>query len=95
MLSSEAALKPGYPSIHGDLMPDKQTDRSNCRFLVKQAPDGRPFLAVQLYHDTIPALRAATIGFELLGGTRIENANKLADTLNEHVLEIFVARDAK
>jgi len=74
-------------------MPPKQTERSNCRFLVQQAPDGKPFLALQLYHDTIPALRAATIGFELLGGTRIEEANKLADMLNERVLEIFVTTD--
>jgi hypothetical protein len=74
-------------------MPHKQTERSNCRFLVQQTPDGKPFLALQLYHDTIPALRAATIGFELLGGTRIEEANKLADMLNERVLEIFVTTD--
>jgi hypothetical protein len=75
-------------------MPDKQTNRSNYRFLVKQAPDGKPFLAVQLYHDTIPAFRAATIGFELLGGTRIEDANKIADALNERVLQIFVTSEA-
>jgi hypothetical protein len=80
--------------MYGDLMPDKQTDRSNCRFLVKRAPDGKPFLAMQLYQDTIPALRATTIGFELLGGTRIEDANKLADALNERVLEIFVTTDS-
>ncbi len=75
-------------------MPDEQTERSNCRFLVKQAVDGKPFLTVQLYHDTIPLLRAATIGFELLRGTRIEDANKLADMLNERVLEIFVTTKA-
>lgn len=75
-------------------MPDNQTERSNCRFLVKQAVDGKPVLTVQLYHDTIPLLRTATIGFELLGGTRIEDANKLADMLNERVLEIFVTTKA-
>jgi CheY-like chemotaxis protein len=43
----------------GHIMPDEQTEGSNCRFLVKQVVDGRPFLTVQLYHDTIPLLNTA------------------------------------
>ena len=45
---------------------------------------------VQLLHDTIPALNKAVVGFELLGGTRLEQAKKLADLLNEYVLDVFV-----
>lgn len=70
-------------------MPEK-TERSNCRFTVQKTPDGKPLLVVQLYQDTIPALKNSTLGFDLLGGLRPEAAQKLADTLNEHVLDAFV-----
>jgi len=52
--------------------------------------DGKPLLVVQLYQDTIPALKNSTLGFDLLGGLRLEAAQKLADMLNEHVLNTFV-----
>lgn len=45
---------------------------------------------VQLYHETIPALRKTVCGFDLLGGTRVEDDKKLAEALNEHVLDMFV-----
>lgn len=45
---------------------------------------------VQLYQNTIPALEKATVGFDLLGGTRVEQARNVADLLNEHVLDLFV-----
>jgi hypothetical protein len=69
-------------------MTDKKTDRSNCRFAV-QMIDGKHILAVQLYQDTIPVLKDVAIGFDLLGGTRVEDARKLADLLNERVIDIF------
>jgi hypothetical protein len=71
-------------------MTETKTERSNCRFTVQQTGDGKPFLAVQLYQDTIPALREVLVGFDLLGGTRVEEAKKLAEMLNEHVLDMFV-----
>jgi len=71
------------------LMAEK-TERSNCRFAVQKTPDGKPLLVVQLYQDTIPALKNSTLGFDLLGGLRPEAAQKLADMLNEHVLNTFV-----
>jgi hypothetical protein len=70
-------------------MTDRKTERSNCRFTV-QGSDDKPLLVVQLYQDTIPALKGSSFGFDLLGGTRLEAARKLAETLNEHVLDIFV-----
>jgi hypothetical protein len=71
-------------------MAEQKTERSNCRFAVQQASDGKSFLVVQLYQD-IPSLKGASIGFDLLGGTRVEAAKKLAEALNEHVLNMFVA----
>lgn len=71
-------------------MTEQKTERSNCRFAIQQGTDGKPLLVVQLYQDTIPALKGALLGFDLLGGTRIEAARKFAEMLNEHVLDLFV-----
>jgi hypothetical protein len=71
-------------------MAEQKTERSNCRFVVQQASDGKSLLVVQLYQD-IPSLKGASLGFDLLGGTRVEAAKKLAEALNEHVLNMFVA----
>jgi hypothetical protein len=75
-------------------MAEPRTERSNCRFTV-QGSDGKPLLVVQLYQDTIPALKGASFGFDLLGGTRVEAAKKLAEMLNEHILDMFVTTGEK
>ncbi|MGA2980270.1 MAG: hypothetical protein ABSD76_11825 [Terriglobales bacterium] len=74
-------------------MADKKTEHSNCRFTVQQS-DGKPFLAVELYHDTIPMLKDVSFGFNLLTGTRVEDAKKIAEMLNERVLDMFVTTKA-
>lgn len=76
-----------YNFVHS--MPEK-TERSNCRFSVQRTPDGKPLLVVQLFQDSIQTLKNSTLGFDLLGGLRPEAAQKLADMLNEHVLDTFV-----
>jgi hypothetical protein len=76
-------------------MAENRIERSNCRFAVQQASDGRSFLVVQLYQDTIPSLRKVILGFDLLEGMRAKEAKKLAETLNEHVLDMFVTISEK
>jgi hypothetical protein len=71
-----------------------KTERSNCRFTVQQTSEGKPILVVQLYQETISLLREAVVGFDLLGGMQPEQAQKLAQMLNEHVLDMFVTRKA-
>jgi hypothetical protein len=71
-------------------MSQTTTNRSNCRFLVQQTSDGKAIVIVQLLHETIPALPNAVVGFDLLGGTRVEQAKRIADLLNEYVLDLFV-----
>lgn len=71
-------------------MPDTKTDRSNCQFVLERTGDGKPVVMVQLLHETIPILRNAVVGFDLLSGIRPEQAKKLADVLNEYVLNVFV-----
>jgi hypothetical protein len=73
-------------------MPEK-TERSNCRFSVQQSADGRSVLIVNLYQSTIPQLKNRVIGFDLLGGLPRAAAQKLADTMNEHILNLFVTED--
>jgi len=71
-------------------MAEIKTERSNCRFIVQLTRDGKPILVVERFQDTIPMLRQTLIGFDLLGGTRFEDGKKLAEMLNEHVLDLFV-----
>jgi hypothetical protein len=75
------------------LVPTK-TERSNCHFAVQRI-GGRPLLVVQLFQDTIPMLKGASLGFDLLGGTRIEDAKKMAEMLNEHIIDMFVTTGEK
>jgi len=73
-------------------MPEK-TERSNCRFTVEQSADGRPVLLISLYQDTISSLKNSVIGFDLLGGLPLATARKLADTMNENILDLFVTSE--
>jgi hypothetical protein len=86
------AIEPNLLTVSGLFtnMPNTKTERSNCRFMVQRSADGKAVVIVQLLHETIPALKSAVVGFDLLGGTRIEQAKKLADLLNEYVLDVFV-----
>jgi KaiC/GvpD/RAD55 family RecA-like ATPase len=68
----------------------KKAERSNYHFAAQQASDGKPVLVVQLYQDSIPLLKGASMGFDLLGGIGGEQAKKLAEMLNEHVLDLFL-----
>jgi len=75
-------------------MAEPKTERSNCRFTVQQS-GGKPVLVVQLFQDTIPILKGMLFGFDLLGGMRVEDAKKLAETLNELVLDLFVTTNGE
>jgi len=48
-------------------------------------------LGLQLLHETIPALHNTVVGFDLLGGTRLEQAKKLADLLTNTLKINFVS----
>ncbi len=74
----------------GDHLSSTKTYRSNCQFLVQQTQDHKVVVVVQLLHETIPALRNAVVGFDLLGGIRVEQATQLVNLLNEYVLNVFV-----
>jgi len=71
-------------------MTESRTERGTCQFLVQKAADGKPVIVAQLYHPTVTLLNDAVLGFDLLGGTTPEQARKVAEMLNENVLDLFV-----
>lgn len=73
--------------------PKDHLERGNCRFIVSTTPDGKPGLRVELYHDTMPTLAKRSMGFELLRGTSVEDARKLADFMNERILGVVIATE--
>ena len=67
-----------------------KTERSNCRFVIRDTKDGKPQILVERYHQTVAVLSSAVLGFDLLGGTTLEQAKKVVAALNENVLDVFV-----
>lgn len=53
-------------------MTQEKTERANCHFVIKQTLDGKPQIIVERYHQTISALNNGVLGFNLLGGTTLE-----------------------
>lgn len=77
-------------TIAGDPL-NNHLERGSCRFIVSTTPDGKPGLRLDLYHDTLPTLAKRVMGFELLRGTSMEEARKLAETMNERILGVVIA----
>ena len=71
-------------------MTETRTERGSCKFTVQEVEGGKHAIMVQTFHDNIGPLRHATLGFSLLSGITSEQAKKVAETLNEYVLEAFV-----
>jgi adenine deaminase len=71
-------------------MTQEKTERSNCRFVIRNSNDGKHQILVERYHQTISVLSDVVLGFDLLGGTTLEQAKKVVAVLNENVLDVFV-----
>jgi len=71
-------------------MTQEKTERSNCRFTITETKNGKPQIVVERYHQTISVLNNTVLGFDLLGGTTLEQAKKIVSVLNENVLDVFV-----
>ena len=71
-------------------MTETRTERGSCKFIVQQVEGGKQAIVVQSFHDNIAPLKHAVLGFTLLSGIPSEQAKKIAETLNEYVLEAFV-----
>jgi hypothetical protein len=71
-------------------MTDTRTERGTCRFMAEKGEDGKPIIRVELFHNTVSVLNHATLAFNLLSGISLERAKKIADSLNENVLDASV-----
>jgi hypothetical protein len=70
-------------------MSDQQTQRSSCRLEAKAPRIGAPTLRLEVFHP-VPALAGMTLEFELLSGTTLEQAKRLAEFVNERTIGIIV-----
>lgn len=73
-------------------MTQDKTERSNCRFAIIETKNGKPQIIVERYHQTISVLSNTMLGFDLLGGTTLEQAKKIVSLLNENILDVFVTQ---
>jgi hypothetical protein len=71
-------------------MTENRVERGTCRFVAEKGEQGKPVIRVELFHGTVSLLRHASLSFNLLGGMSLEQARKLAENLNENVLDISV-----
>jgi hypothetical protein len=71
-------------------MPDIRADRSNCRFTVQQIEDGKPVLFGPALPGIYSSPEKRDLGLWSVGRNAPEQAKKLAELLNEHVLEVLV-----
>jgi hypothetical protein len=72
-------------------MPDTRVERGTCRFVASKAEGGRAAITLQFFYRTVSILDHAVLSFNLLGGLTLEQAKKLAEGLNESVLDASVA----
>jgi hypothetical protein len=72
-------------------MPDTRIERGTCRFVANKDEGVRPTISFQFLHGAVSVLNDATVSFNLLGGLTLEQAKKIADILNENVLDVSIA----
>jgi hypothetical protein len=71
-------------------MADTRVERGTCRFVASKADGGRATITLQFFYRTVSILDHAVLSFNLLGGVTLEQATKLAEGMNESVLDASV-----
>jgi hypothetical protein len=64
-------------------------ERSGVRFSI-QRDEGKPFIELNLFHDTVPSLKLLSVKFELLTGVAPDQARVLVEAMNERIVGIVV-----
>jgi hypothetical protein len=72
-----------------------RAERSGCRFVAVQGEDGIPSIRLELFHDTVSALKSFTVGFDVLSGTTTAQLKALLDMMNERIVGIVVTSKEK
>jgi hypothetical protein len=84
---------PGTETIRLMRKPYKMTlrkERSGSRFVMR-TEEGKAVIQLEPFHDTVPALKTISVGFELLSGITPEQATTLVDTMNERIVGVIVS----
>jgi hypothetical protein len=67
-------------------------ERGSCRFKAIQGADGKCIIRMEMFHQTVPILKDAMVDFELLNGTTLDQARKLAESVNDRVTGILITK---
>jgi hypothetical protein len=67
-------------------------ERGSCRFKAIQEADGKFVIRMEMFHQTVPLLKNATVDFELLNGTTLDQARKLAESVNDRVTGVLITK---
>jgi hypothetical protein len=67
-----------------------RAERSGSRFVAAQSEDGIPSIRLELFHDTVSALKSFIVGFDVLSGTTPAQLKVLLDIMNERIVGIVV-----
>jgi hypothetical protein len=70
-------------------MTNQKIERASCRFIAEGSGAGAPTLRLEVFHP-VPSLEGMKIEFELLSGTMLPQAKKLAESINERIIGIGV-----
>ncbi len=71
------------------LMRALKSERSGVRFSIR--PDeGKPFIELNLFHETVPSLKLLSVKFEMLAGVTPDQARGLVEAMNERIVGIVV-----
>jgi hypothetical protein len=65
-------------------------ERDSCRFKAVQGADGKFVIRMEMFHQTVALLKNATVDFELLNGTTLDQARKLAESVNDRVTGVLI-----
>jgi hypothetical protein len=67
-------------------------ERDSCRFKAIQGTDGKFVVRMEMFHQTAPLLKDATVDFELLNGTTLNQARNLAESMNDRVTGVLITK---
>ena len=65
-----------------------RTERGRVLFTVKEDANGAPWIMAEHDHQSMPALEHAFVGFELNARTGLEQAQRIADFMNNNLVSV-------
>ena len=58
--------------------------------MAEKSSGGKAILRIQLSHSALPVLNHAELSFNMLSSLSLDRAQAIADSLNEHVLDLSI-----